>query len=167
MGYLSYTLYYNAQILKNKYVLDLGINITCNGTVPAPVPVSSSACLQALSSACWSPCCTASHPESLNSWMWTSDLRVRQRKEIIKKETAKQFTMSESDTSKLLVTTCAFTRAIWPLLTPHSIIPTASHMDECMNDLKTHHEVHLVNSSGAFDRTIFFRQKRDAKYQQM
>lgn len=26
MGYLSYTLYYNAQILKIKYVLDLRIN---------------------------------------------------------------------------------------------------------------------------------------------
>ena len=40
-------------------------------------------------------------------------------------------------------------------------------MDECTNDPKTHHEVRLVNSSGAFDHTIYFRQKRDAKYQKI
>lgn len=40
-------------------------------TAPAPVPVSSSGCLQTPSSACWSPRCTESHPDSPNSWRWS------------------------------------------------------------------------------------------------
>lgn len=92
---LFFCLYFCYKMLKCEDCVWL-LNKTSNVTVPAPVPESFSGCLQTLSSACWSPRCTASHPDSLNSSTWSSDLwdQVRERKgdreKKMKRETVRQ-----------------------------------------------------------------------------